>query len=37
MGAGYGDDRSEDAPEGWARLEPCVFTADPVGPMDEDR
>ena len=37
MDARYGDDRTEDAPEGWALLEPYVFTGDPVGTMDGDR
>lgn len=37
MDARYGDDRTEDAPEGWELLEPYVFTGDAVGSMDEDR
>jgi ABC-type nitrate/sulfonate/bicarbonate transport system substrate-binding protein len=37
MDARYADDRTEDAPEGWAMLEPFVFTGDPVGSMDAAR
>lgn len=37
MDARYADDRTEDAPEGWAMLEPFVFTGDPVGSMDQCR
>lgn len=33
----YGDDRTDDAPEGWRRLEEFVFTGVPVGSMDADR
>lgn len=37
MDARYADDRTEDAPEGWALLEPFLFTGDPVGSMDGRR
>lgn len=37
MTARYSDDRTDDAPEGWALLEPFVFTDAPVGSMDAAR
>src|SRR5205085_1586672 len=33
----YGDDRTDDAPEGWRMLEQFVFTDRPTGSMDADR
>jgi hypothetical protein len=33
----YGDDRTDDAPEGWRLLEQFVFTGDPVGSMEVER
>jgi len=33
----YGDDRTDDAPEGWRMLEQFVFTDRPVGSMDAAR
>lgn len=33
----YGDDRTDDAPEGWRMLQEFVFTDVPTGSMDADR
>ena len=33
----YGDDRTDDAPEGWRMLEEFVFTDEPTGSMRADR
>jgi hypothetical protein len=33
----YGDDRTDDAPEGWRLLEQFVFTDRPTGSMDAER
>jgi ABC-type nitrate/sulfonate/bicarbonate transport system substrate-binding protein len=33
----YGDDRTDDAPEGWRMLQEFVFTDAPTGSMDADR
>ncbi len=37
MAGRYGDDRTDDAPEGWRMLEQFVFTDPPTGSMDADR
>lgn len=33
----YGDDRTDDAPEGWRMLQEFVFTGEPTGSMDAGR
>lgn len=33
----YGDDRTDDAPEGWRMLQEFVFTNEPTGSMDVGR
>jgi len=37
MAERYGDDRTDDAPEGWRMLQEFVFTDRPTGSMDADR
>ncbi len=37
MAGRYGDDRTDDAPEGWRMLEQFVFTEEATGSMDADR
>jgi ABC-type nitrate/sulfonate/bicarbonate transport system substrate-binding protein len=37
MASRYGDDRTDDAPEGWRMLQQFVFTDEPTGSMRADR